>query len=48
MTRHIDAAVPEHHLVRRAAQRPAEDLVAEADAEQRDSGAEDLAGDPTM
>ena len=43
--RHVDAAVPEHHLVRRAAQRAAEDLVAEADAEQRDSGAEHLAGD---
>src|SRR4051794_24889909 len=36
--RHIDTAVPEHHLVGRAAQRPTEDLVAEADAEQRYPG----------
>ena len=45
MTGHVDAAVPEHHLVGRPAQRAAEDLVAEADAEQRDPGAEHLAGD---
>ena len=32
--RDVDAAVTERHLVGRAAQRPAEDLVAEADAEQ--------------
>ena len=40
--RDVDATVPEHHLVGRPAQRPAEDLVAEADAEQRDSRDEDL------
>ena len=42
--RDVDAAVTEHHLVGGQAQRPAQDLVAEADAEQRDSGAQHLAG----
>ena len=40
----VDAAVAEAQLVGAEAQRPAEDLVAEADAEQRDPGAEHLAG----
>lgn len=43
--RHVDAAVTEHHLVGAPAQSPAEDLVAEADAEQRDAGAQHLPGD---
>ena len=43
--RHIDAAVPKHHLVGRPAQGSTEDLVAEADAEQRNAGAEHLSGD---
>src|SRR6476469_1105141 len=43
--RHIDAAVPEHHLVGRPAQCSTEDLVAEADTQQRDAGAEHLSGD---
>ncbi len=43
--RDVDAAVTEHHLVRRQAQRPAQDLVAETDAEQRDSGAQHLPGE---
>ena len=43
--RHIDATVPEHHLVGAAAQCPAEDLIAETNSEQRDSGPEDRAGD---
>lgn len=42
--RDVDAAVPKHHLVGRQAQRAAQDLVAETDAEQRDSGAQHLAG----
>ena len=43
--RHIDTAVTEHHLVGRPAQCPAEDLVAETDAEEWNPGTEDLPGD---
>ena len=43
---HVDPAVTEDHLVCRASQSAAEDLVAEADTEQRDPFAEDFACHP--
>ena len=42
--RHVDPAVAEHHLVGGSSQCPAQDLVAEADAEQRYPRAENLPG----